>query len=167
MIEDGYAAVTSRRVAATAGVKPQLVHYYFRTMDDLFLALFRRGAEANLTRQEEALRSDHPLHELWKLSCEPAGTRLMFEFIALANHRKAIRKELAQFAERFRQRQLEVLAPRLAHAGCERADGVVALVLGTAISRVLAMEATLEMTVGHPETRAWVEAWLDRLEPTP
>ena len=39
MREEGYAAVTSRRVAQRAGLKPQLVHYYFRTMDELFLAL--------------------------------------------------------------------------------------------------------------------------------
>ena len=45
MLEEGYAAVTSRHVAAKAGLKPQLVHYYFRTMEDLFLALFRRRAE--------------------------------------------------------------------------------------------------------------------------
>ncbi len=45
MLEEGYAAVTSRRVADKAGLKPQLVHYYFRTMDDLFLAVFRRRAE--------------------------------------------------------------------------------------------------------------------------
>ncbi|MBV8930828.1 MAG: helix-turn-helix transcriptional regulator, partial [Mycobacteriaceae bacterium] len=31
LLEDGYAAVTSRRVAERAGLKPQLVHYYFRT----------------------------------------------------------------------------------------------------------------------------------------
>ena len=40
MRDEGYAAVTSRRVAAEAGLKPQLVHYYFRTMDDLFVDLF-------------------------------------------------------------------------------------------------------------------------------
>lgn len=45
MIEEGYVAVTSRRVAERAGLKPQLVHYYFRTMDDLFLAVFVRRAE--------------------------------------------------------------------------------------------------------------------------
>ena len=61
MLEEGYAAVTSRRVAARADLKPQLVHYYFRTMDDLFLALFRRGAERNLDRQERALASPQPL----------------------------------------------------------------------------------------------------------
>ena len=45
MRDEGYAAVTSRRVAEQAGLKPQLVHYYFRTMDDLFLEMFRRGAD--------------------------------------------------------------------------------------------------------------------------
>ena len=44
-LEEGYAAVTSRRVAEQAGLKPQLVHYYFRTMEELFLAVFRRRAE--------------------------------------------------------------------------------------------------------------------------
>ena len=46
MLADGYAAVTSRRVAADAGVTPALVHYYFKTIDDLFLAVIRRrGAQ--------------------------------------------------------------------------------------------------------------------------
>jgi AcrR family transcriptional regulator len=31
MLEEGYAAVSSRRVAERADLKPQLVHYYFRT----------------------------------------------------------------------------------------------------------------------------------------
>ena len=50
LLEEGYAAVTSRRVAEKAGLKPQLVHYYFRTMEDLFLAVFRRRAEAGTER---------------------------------------------------------------------------------------------------------------------
>ena len=45
MLEEGYAAVTSRRVGRKAGISSQLVHYYFRTMDDLFLEVFRRRAE--------------------------------------------------------------------------------------------------------------------------
>ena len=48
MIEEGYAAVTSRRLASKAGLKPQLVHYYFRTMEELFLEVFRRRAEEGL-----------------------------------------------------------------------------------------------------------------------
>ncbi len=49
LLAGGYAAVSSRRVAEAAGLKPQLVHYYFRTMEDLFLAVFRRMAEAGLS----------------------------------------------------------------------------------------------------------------------
>ena len=49
MLEEGYAAVTSRRLASKAGLKPQLVHYYFRTMEDLFLEVFRRRAEEGLS----------------------------------------------------------------------------------------------------------------------
>ena len=63
MLEEGYAAATSRRVAAKAGVKPALVHYYFPSMDDLFLAVLRAGAEVNLDRQREALADDQPLRE--------------------------------------------------------------------------------------------------------
>ena len=89
MLEEGYAAVTSRRVAAHAGLKPQLVHYYFRTMDDLFLAAYRRRAEQGLERLSQAIVSPQPLWALWDLSRDPRGTALTMEFVALANHRKA------------------------------------------------------------------------------
>src|SRR6478672_9647738 len=68
MLEEGYAAATSRRVAAKAGVKAALVHYYFPTMDDLFLAVLRDKAETNLQRQRQAMAESEPLHALWQLS---------------------------------------------------------------------------------------------------
>ena len=68
MAEEGYAAVTSRRVGAKAGLKPQLVHYYFRTMDDLFLEVFRRRAEVGLAHVEHALAADPSLRTLWELT---------------------------------------------------------------------------------------------------
>jgi AcrR family transcriptional regulator len=45
MLEEGYAAVSSLRLAEMAALKPQVVQYYFRSMDELFLAAFRRRAE--------------------------------------------------------------------------------------------------------------------------
>jgi AcrR family transcriptional regulator len=166
MLEEGYAAVTSRRVAAKAGLKPQLVHYYFRTMDDLFLALVRRGAEQNLERQARALESAQPLHALWEFSNDAAGTTAAMELSALANHRKVIRAELGAYAEEFRRRQSEVLAPLLKEYGIDT-DSVPAdalLFLITAISRILALEETLGMTSGHAEIRALVERLLTQFE---
>lgn len=166
MQEEGYAAVTSRRVARRAVLKPQLVHYYFRTMDDLFLALFRRLAEANLERQARALASPRPLRNLWELGTEPAGSAVVMEFAALARHRPAIRAEIAGYAEQFRARQAEALAPALEDQGIDPDElpPVVAPVLLTGLAQVLVIEEGLGMSAGHAETRALVERWLTRIE---
>ncbi len=117
LLEEGYAAVTSRRVAARAGLKPQLVHYYFRTMDDLFLEVFRRRADENVARVERAIAADGSLQALWQLNADPRGARFNIEFVALANHRKAIRTEIARYAERYRAAQLEAVSTALRETG--------------------------------------------------
>src|SRR5699024_6595258 len=109
MFEEGYAAATSRRIATKSDVNPALVHYYFPTLNDLFIAVFRRGPDANLARQRDALASGTSLRKLWELAIEPRGTALFLEFMALANHRKEIRSELAAYTERFREGQLSAL----------------------------------------------------------
>lgn len=167
MLEEGYAAATSRRVAAEAGVKPALVHYYFRTMDDLFLAVFRRGAERGLERQEQALASAQPLWALWEWSRDPHGTALTMEFAALANHRWVIRAEIAAFAEQFRSRQLEALSKVLDGYGVDADEWppVAVAVLMSSVSRFLVLEQeTLDMSTGHAETVALVERFLRRCE---
>ena len=75
LLEDGYAAVTSRRVGARAGLKPQLVHYYFQTMDDLFVEVFRRRADESLEHFARSVAADPSLHTLWRLNADPAAPR--------------------------------------------------------------------------------------------
>lgn len=166
LLEEGYAAATSRRVAARAGLKPQLVHYYFRTMDDLFLALVRRGAQQNLERQAEALASPYPLRALWELSNDPAASALTIEFAALANHRKAIRAELASYGEQFRRMQTEALHRIFERYGIDsRAyPPEVMIVTMTSLSQVMGMEQLLGMTAGHDATRQLIEGFLSRYE---
>jgi AcrR family transcriptional regulator len=167
MLEEGYAAVTSRRVAAAAELKPQLVHYYFRTMDDLFLALFRGRAEQGLERQARALASAQPLWALWEFSRDPRGTALTMEFIALANHRKEIRAEIAKSAERFRAEQLKGFQNVLQRYGIDpdECPPIVCTVLMSSISRFLVIEhETLGMSSGHAETVAFVERFIRQLE---
>ena len=169
MVEEGYAAVTSRRVAARADLKPQLVHYYFRTMDDLFVALVRRGAELNLERQVEALASPQPLRALWELSTDPTGMVLTVELFALANHRKAIRAELVAYAEQFRSQQTEALAGILERYGVDTGGfpPAVAPVVMTGLSRIIGLETALGLTTGHQELQSLVEQWLRRYEREP
>jgi AcrR family transcriptional regulator len=168
LVEDGYASVTSRKVAAKAGLKPQLVYYYFRTMDDLYLALVERGAAQNAERQQRALASDHPLRELWAVATDPTGGILNIEFSALANHRKAIRTELGALAEQFRSRQTEAFATILSRYGVSRDElspEALAVII-TGLSQILVLEEALGISAGHQELRAAVQSWIERYEPS-
>jgi AcrR family transcriptional regulator len=166
MLEEGYAAATSRRVAQVAGVKPGLVHYYFRTMDDLFIALLRRRAQQGLERQARALASPQPLWALWELVRDEPNTTMTMELVALANHRKALRAEIAAHARRLRREQIAALAGRLAQYGLgrRRSAALTVMVLMSSISRFLVMERALGVATGHAETVALVERYLTRFE---
>jgi AcrR family transcriptional regulator len=166
MREEGYAAVTSRRLAARAGLKPQLVHYYFRTMDDLFVEAFRRRAEENLTRFERAIAEDGSLGNLWRLNADPRAAAFSIEFVALANHRKALRAEIARYADRFRAAQVEAVRTALARHDIDDDElpPIVALLLRTGIAQVLALEDGLGVTTGHDTTVEFIERAIARLE---
>ena len=168
MLEEGYAAVTSRRLAHKAGLKPQLVHYYFRTMEELFLEVFRRRAEEGLQVQAQALQSPQPLWALWRFGTDPAFTRISMEFMALANHRKEMRAEIAYYAERFREEQRQAVTSALQRYGVDKnVPPVVWTVLMTSLSRFLVLEQALGMSGGHAETCELVESHLRRLEGEP
>jgi len=166
LVEEGYAAVTSRRVGARAGLKAQLVHYYFRTMDDLFIEVFRRNAERNLAAFERVLAADPSLRTLWRLNADPRSATFAIEFVALANHRKEIRGEIARYAERFRAAQLEALTAALAAGGVteEQLPPIVALLLMTGLSQVLTLETALGVSTGHQAAVSFVEETIDRIE---
>jgi len=166
LLEDGYAAVTSRRVAAAAGLKPQLVHYYFRTMDDLFVAVFRRRAEDNLARFERTPPADRTLRWLWDVNADARRAGFMIEFVALANHRKEIRAEIAAYAERWRALQVAALRDALAAAGVgeDELPAEAALLVATGLAQVLGIEQALGVSAGHAAAVDFVEQAIDRLE---
>lgn len=164
MRNEGYAAVSSRRVAAVANLTPQLVHYYFRTMDDLFIALWERFAQRNFLRHARALESKTPLREMWNTFRSTADMMLEAEFLALAHHRKAIRARLARDGDEFRRMQLERLSRTLKEDPSQPYPHDVLTVLLTSVSRTLVLEAELGMTVGHCSTVRAVEELLDRLD---
>nr|BFE31116.1 TetR/AcrR family transcriptional regulator [Actinomadura rugatobispora] len=165
MLEDGYAAVTTRKVAARADVNQALVYYHFGTMDELFLAVFRRGAEASLKRLEDAARSDDPLRTLWQVSSEPQGSALTIEFIALANHRQAIRTELADYTRRFRRKQREIIEQVSDAQDPGTPTPAAATVVIAALARILSMDGMLGITDGHDEVLALIEDRLTRWPP--
>ena len=166
LVEEGWAMVTSRRVAERAELKPQLVHYYFRSMDDLLLEIFQRRAEEGLVIQDAVLASAEPLRALWEFSIDPAAGRFTMEFVGLSNHRPALRAAVADWAEKFRTAQTTALTRILDDYGFDTArfPAAAMAVLITSVSRVVVLERALGMSGGHAEAIAMVEREIDALE---
>src|SRR3954469_15356708 len=82
MLAEGYAGVTSRNVGAHAGMGAPLVHYYFPTIDDLFVEVLRRRAGRNVARMAEALDAEEPLRTWWDVVSDSRGTALFTELLA-------------------------------------------------------------------------------------
>ena len=156
-----------QEIADEAGIHRPLLHYYFRTMADLFLAVFRRRAEEGSAVLTTALQSPQPLWALWRFSTAPEATRLTMEFMGLANHRKALRSEIAYHVERFRDEQSKAIADALRRRGIDASDvpPVVWTVFATGVSQ--AMVPALGMDTGHAETFEFCEQWLRGLEGEP
>jgi len=166
MKEEGYPAVTTRRLADRVGVSNQLVHYYFRTMDDLFVALMRHRAQINHRRLLEALESEQPLRALWEFNSDPEAVRTAVEFMALTNHRKLIREECARHAEQLRVLETEALARVLKNYGVksEVLPPACLSVLMASLPRTMVMEAGLGVLLGHAETKDLIDRYLRPLE---
>lgn len=165
MREEGYAAATVRRIASQVGLKHPAVYYYFGTQDDLFLALFRRAAEAHRTDLVEALSSDQPLRGLWRLMSDAGSTKLSLEFLALANHNDAVRAAIAENAESVRALQTAALAKHLKARGIEpRLSPQSLTILMSALARLLVQDSNIGVAAGHEEVEALIEDALRRFE---
>ena len=169
MLDEGYAAVTYRHLASSAGVTAPLVQYYFPTADDLFVALLRRRSERNLEKLKAALADhpDTPLRVIWKFSADETSAALMMEFMALGNHRKSIRREIAEVNARQRSVQLDALARTHGNrdlVGDQTPDAATIFLL-SGIPKTMLMESDLGVSTGHAETLELVKRYLDWIEP--
>jgi AcrR family transcriptional regulator len=65
-VDIGYAAITTRKVATEAGVNHGLVHYYFGSMEELFVQVLHRFTDRLVERQREMYERDEPFLEKWR-----------------------------------------------------------------------------------------------------
>jgi TetR/AcrR family transcriptional regulator len=159
--DEGYPAVTARTLADKVNLKRQIVHYYFHTMDDVFIAVIRQNAEKMRARLEEAARSDEPLRALQMLNRDQDQAILSLELAALANRRPAVRAEVARAATEARALQARMLSEHLKQRGITpQMQPIVATILLTSLAQVLALEAAIDINSGHAETLKFVDACL-------
>ena len=167
MCDKGYAALSARKVAEVAGLKYQIVFYYFESMEDLLLAASRRRGQLSLERLEAALASDRPLHGLWDYSRDLFQSSLSLEYMAMSNHYPAISRETQAFSEKAHRMILD----RFDHMQCTGVSELtpfspsVAATLVNLVGRIFGFETALGIGHGHDSAKALVEWALSLMEP--
>lgn len=160
--EEGYAALSARNLAAKVGLKRQIVHYYFQTMEDLLKAVVRHYGEEGLARYARALESEMPLRVIWQMPADSSATS--FAFLAMASHLPAIRAEVLSYLEKFKEMQIAAVERYARDHGLKLPIPPAAAVIAIqSIAQSLSTEARLGTQLGHAETRAAVEAWLETM----
>ena len=161
----GYPAVTSRNVGQEAGVDQKLVFYYFKNMEELFVATFRRRSETFLDQLQELEHSSSPIRELWALSSDRSG-RLMIEFMAMATRNEALRQEVATYTEKANAIVNSVLRSSMENGTSSKGvDNACFLNFAIAsLARNLILEGELGLLSSEVELRRSIELWLKGIE---
>ena len=166
ILEEGYAAVSSRNVAARAGIQAPLLHYYFPTIDELFVAVLRRRSEPNVERMKTAMGSSEPFKAWWELASDPRGTALLLEFVAAANHRPALKAEVGKAAYQVRRMQMQTLEAILPEYDLDPQDFPPAFIAAAmqGIAFAIVADEAAGFDTAHGEARAGMDRLVGLLE---
>jgi AcrR family transcriptional regulator len=70
LLTDGYAGLSTRKVADEAGVPLSQLHYYFGSKQGLIMALFEQENQRRLERQRRLYAEDTPLWQRYERACD-------------------------------------------------------------------------------------------------
>jgi AcrR family transcriptional regulator len=167
LIETGYAGLTTRRVAAEAGVNHGLVHYYFGSMEELLLQVLERFTDRLIERQKAMYAADVPFLEKWRAAMRwleedvQAGyPKVWWELQAMAWNHPEMRDRLVQVDGTWRTLLQTHFASALDEYGIDfPLEATVSLVI--AFNKGVQIEQLSGITAGHRELLAWIDGWLE------
>jgi AcrR family transcriptional regulator len=174
LIQVGYAAVTTRRVAEEAGVNHGLVHYYFGSMEELFIQVLERFAQrfADLLR---AVYEDPNLTflEKWRAGAEflqqdPIADfpKILLELAAMSWNNPPLQTRMQHVHAEFREtiRGPFSVAMREYRIDQEQLplDAVISLVVSYQLGQLV--ERLSGVSAGQAELAAAIDRWLAALD---
>jgi AcrR family transcriptional regulator len=159
--DQGRGHFTAAAIAERAGLKPHMVHYYFRSIDDVVLALVKQLGALGLKNSARAIASGNPLKALWDIEMGSKSSVAIMEIGALAVHRADIRAEMGRYVEELRIVQTEAVERYLELRGIKSPIPPMAMtIVISSIARQLIRERDFGVSMGHEELTAAVERML-------
>jgi len=172
LIEVGHGGITTRRLAAEAGANQGLVHYYFGSIDELFVQVLERFTERLVARQREMYASDVPFLEKWRTAwrfqeedLDAGYSKIWMELQALSWNRPDLRPRVARVNADWRAVLHEAYTQAAREYGLGEEFPVEALVaLTLTFGQGFALERLEGIDEGHGALLDWIERWIRSLE---
>ena len=168
LLEVGYPGVTTRRVAAEAGLNHGLVHYYFGSVENLLVRVLERFTERLTARQREMyIDPEIPFLEKWRQAMrylvgdDVEYEKIWLELQALAWNQPELQERVARVNEEWRSVLTEAFAEPRERCGIEMPlEALVSLVM--TFNEGIILERAQGITAGHQELLTWIDGWLEQ-----
>lgn len=171
LIQHGYAGVSTRRLAEEAGANHGLVHYYFGSMEELFLHVLERFTARLIERQRAMYASPLPYVERWReamryLDEDRPYQKIWWELQAMSWNRPEFRTRIAKVHEAWLDAMRDAVREALSRYELDSPvlslDAWVTLIV--TVNEGIILERLSGITRGHDQLLQGIEHWLELLE---
>lgn len=173
LVEVGHTNISTRRLGKVAGANHGLIHYYFGSMDELFLQVLQRFTRRLVARQRAMYAEDIPFIGKWRKAMafldrdlEAGYPKIWLELNALAWNKPALQEELRAVNAQWRAVLVDAFEMAQREYGLTEGDApvhaMVPLVMTFNVG--IFVERLSGISEGHDELLAWIDGWLASLE---
>src|SRR5262245_20413882 len=128
LVAQGYAALTTRKLAGAAGINHGLVHYYFGSMEEVMIQLLERYTRRLIERQRAMYDAEGSFIDKWRAAWSfqeqdlaSGYSKVWLELQALSWNRPDLRARIRRVDDEWRSVLMEAFEPALGAYGIEGA----------------------------------------------
>jgi len=165
LVDVGYAGITTRRLAETAGVNHGLVHYYFGSNENLLVQALERFTERLVERQRTLYAGDAPFPDKWRTAMsylvddDARYEKIWLELQALSWNNPDLGERLARVNAEWRAVLTEAFREPHRELGIPMPlEVLVSLVMTFNLGVIV--ERLGGVTTGHAALFDWIDGWL-------
>ena len=164
LVRVGYAGITTRGLAQEAGLNQGLVHYYFGSMENVFVRVLERFTDRLIVRQREMYGADRPFIDKWRqamgyLFADRDYQKVWLELQALSWNHPELRDRVARVDDEWRAVLTEALAEPHERYGLEIPLGALVSLVIT-FNEGIIQERLSGIETGQADLLEWIDGWL-------
>jgi AcrR family transcriptional regulator len=171
LVDVGYAAITTRKLANEAGANVGLVHYYFGSMEEVFMQVLERFTNRLIARQRAMYSAPGPYIEKWRaamryLDDDRPYQKIWWELQAMAWNHAEIRARVAAVHRAWRDAMRDAVGQALVRYKLDDGDLSTEawITLIVTVNEGIILERLSGVSRGHKELLAGIDRWLESKE---